>query len=96
MYSRGDSGVVGEERIECTAKFYPINNVVTREDLLIAYDGIEEQLQTIIITGSSDISGRQMYVLMYTFQHSPVSIYHSSVNLWYSEHISHSTVVLCM
>ena len=51
VYSRGYMGKNDEERIECIA-----SNVSTTQ-LSSAYNSIHNQLETIIITNSSDVSG---------------------------------------
>ena len=53
MFSRGYTGRNDEERIECRA-----SSVLTTQ-LSSAYNALTNQLKTLVITDSSDISGKQ-------------------------------------
>ena len=55
--STGGRGVDGEERIECTARGYPKNIIVTTEKLSSALSMVVERLPGIIIANSIDVSG---------------------------------------
>ena len=55
--STGGRGVDGEERIECAARGYPQNILVTTEKLSSALSVVAERLPGIIIANSIDISG---------------------------------------
>ena len=72
VYSRGYIGSNDEERIECRASSTSITQLSS------AYDAITNQLQTIVIANSSDVSGIRICILNYF--HNAVDVEYKNVS----------------
>ena len=64
--STGGRGVDGEERIECAARGYPQNIIVTTEKLNSALSMVAERLRGIITPNSVDVSGTDIHTVVST------------------------------